>query len=450
MNKSIKLADNAMLKHRPELFNEWDFDKNNELGLDIYKITFGSAKFAWWNCPDCGSNYDMRISWRYTEGKCPNCKKREESLATVNPELATQWHPIKNGELTPYDVHNGSSKNVWWLGECGHEWRAQVYNRKNGRGCRECSYKTNKKEVKVGINDMWTTNPELAELLLNPEDGYRYYQSSRERVDWKCKSCETEIKNKIINNVNRFGLSCPKCSDGISYGEKLMREVLLELNEEFKSEFRPIWAKDKRYDFYLEAHNMIIEVHGEQHSKGGFERVGGRNLKEEKENDRQKKNLALGNNITCYIVINALYSDFDWIKGSILNSALAEKFDIKKIDWDKVELKISSNLTEEVSSLWNKGCATGEITKELSIHADTARKYLKISSDLKLTNYSSEESLFRSRTKKVIQMTLKGEFIKEYISIGEAAEFTGANRSSISNACRGKNMTAGGFKWAYK
>jgi len=28
----------------------------------------------------------------------------EESLAQTNPELANQWHPIKNGELTPYNV----------------------------------------------------------------------------------------------------------------------------------------------------------------------------------------------------------------------------------------------------------------------------------------------------------------------------------------------------------
>ncbi|MDC6267367.1 hypothetical protein [Lysinibacillus fusiformis] len=33
------LKDNAMLKHSPHLFEEWDFEKNVELGIDVYKIT---------------------------------------------------------------------------------------------------------------------------------------------------------------------------------------------------------------------------------------------------------------------------------------------------------------------------------------------------------------------------------------------------------------------------
>lgn len=38
----------------------------------------------------------------------------EESLAKLNPELAAQWHPTKNGILTPFDVSNRSSDSVWW------------------------------------------------------------------------------------------------------------------------------------------------------------------------------------------------------------------------------------------------------------------------------------------------------------------------------------------------
>ena len=43
--------------------------------------------------------------------------------------------------------------------------------------------------VIVGINDMWTTNPELASLLADPNDGYKYMQSSGHKVKWKCKNC---------------------------------------------------------------------------------------------------------------------------------------------------------------------------------------------------------------------------------------------------------------------
>ena len=36
------------------------------------------------------------------------------------PELVKEWHPTKNGDLTPKDVTHGSSKKIWWLCSKGH------------------------------------------------------------------------------------------------------------------------------------------------------------------------------------------------------------------------------------------------------------------------------------------------------------------------------------------
>jgi hypothetical protein len=46
--------------------------------------------------------------------------------------LAKQWHPTKNGKLTPSDVGAGSTKKVWWKCNKGddHEWVASIVNRK--------------------------------------------------------------------------------------------------------------------------------------------------------------------------------------------------------------------------------------------------------------------------------------------------------------------------------
>jgi hypothetical protein len=43
-------------------------------------------------------------------------------LVDVRPDLAAQLHPIMNSGVDLALVISGSSKNVWWLGECGHEW----------------------------------------------------------------------------------------------------------------------------------------------------------------------------------------------------------------------------------------------------------------------------------------------------------------------------------------
>ena len=53
-------------------------------------------------------------------------------LATSNPELVKEWHPSKNGNLSPTEVSQKSGKNVWWICEKGHEWQAKVYTRTNG------------------------------------------------------------------------------------------------------------------------------------------------------------------------------------------------------------------------------------------------------------------------------------------------------------------------------
>lgn len=38
--------------------------------------------------------------------------KHDKSLAIKNPNLAKEWHPAKNGELTPNDITAGSEKRV--------------------------------------------------------------------------------------------------------------------------------------------------------------------------------------------------------------------------------------------------------------------------------------------------------------------------------------------------
>jgi len=67
--------------------------------------------------------------------------KTEKSLGKLYPDLAKEWHPTRNRKLTPFQVTPGSGKKVWWICDQGHEWRATVHNRKNGRGCPFCAGK---------------------------------------------------------------------------------------------------------------------------------------------------------------------------------------------------------------------------------------------------------------------------------------------------------------------
>ena len=39
---------------------------------------------------------------------------KSNSLALKNPKIANEWHPVKNGDLTPNDIAASSNIKVWW------------------------------------------------------------------------------------------------------------------------------------------------------------------------------------------------------------------------------------------------------------------------------------------------------------------------------------------------
>ena len=68
--------------------------------------------------------------------------KRKKSLAETHPDIARQWHPTKNGTLTPHDVPPRSGKKAWWVCDKGHDdWLTRIYTRtkKKPTGCPKCS-----------------------------------------------------------------------------------------------------------------------------------------------------------------------------------------------------------------------------------------------------------------------------------------------------------------------
>lgn len=453
MEKVSILKDNAILKIRPELFIEWDYEKNNELGLNIYNATKGSQKNAWWICIKCMSSYDANFNNRFNNSKCPYCtgKKANQtnSLASLRPDLAKQWHPTKNRKLTPFDVTHKSNKKVWWMGKCGHEWDTIVRHRSKGTDCPYCSNVITLK----GFNDMWVTNPELASLLANPEDGYKYMQNSHKKLDWKCPKCKEIVKNKAIRSINNQGLSCLKCVDGKSYPEKILTNVLNELDIEYENEKTFKWSKGKRFDFLLSINSssIIIEIHGAQHSVDrGFERTGGRTIEEEQANDKFKEELAKENGIEHYIVIDARYSDFEYIKNNILDSELSKLINLNEINWTKINNLSESSIVKIVCDLWNDGFKSIKLICEKSnLNRNTVSRYLKRGNLLGWCDYKNINGAEYTK-RKVVRMSLDGNVVVKYSSITDAKiKNNFKHHSGISRVCRGITKSYKNYLWMY-
>jgi hypothetical protein len=120
----------------PQLVKEWHPTKNRPLTPS--KVTAGSEKHVWWKCPEGPDHeWQARVADRSRGRGCPFCAGKKvsvtNSLATLFPELANEWHPTKNGTLTPDKVTAGSHKKVWWQRpeNPDHEWQARVDSRTN-------------------------------------------------------------------------------------------------------------------------------------------------------------------------------------------------------------------------------------------------------------------------------------------------------------------------------
>jgi len=65
--------------------------------------------------------------------------KPGNTLSEKFPNVAKQWHPTKNGKLSPWNVSYGSKERVWWVCERGHEWKVGINSRTSlGCGCKKC------------------------------------------------------------------------------------------------------------------------------------------------------------------------------------------------------------------------------------------------------------------------------------------------------------------------
>ena len=211
----------------PKLSKEWNYEKNDELTpMDVLP---NSDKKVWWICSE-GHEWQATINSRNSGIGCPYCSGRyaikgENDLQTVNPILAKEWNYEKNGELKPENIMANSNIAVWWKCNKGHEWRANISNRNNGRGCPVCNSERN------------TSFPEYALVYYLEKHGLEVVHSYREQgyeLDVYIPLIKTAIeydgyywhKNKTEKDLKK-NQKCKK--DGIKLYR--IREDLPQLND---------------------------------------------------------------------------------------------------------------------------------------------------------------------------------------------------------------------------
>jgi hypothetical protein len=144
IRRSGSVADDATLA------SFWHSTLN--LPLLPEELSRGSKLIVWW-FGTCGHEWKRAVHDQVRRHSCPICSRkhvgetiaeaairRSGSLVENYPDVASQWHPTKNGELLPSGVSGFSNLKVWWPCPNGHEYVRCIADQTRGSGrCTICS-----------------------------------------------------------------------------------------------------------------------------------------------------------------------------------------------------------------------------------------------------------------------------------------------------------------------
>lgn len=142
--KKASITNN--LERFPSIATELHPELNN--GVKPRDIVSGSSRKLWWLCPNGPDHlWKSTPNDRTARGDgCPFCRGLKasvtNSLASLHPELAREWHLTRNAPHRPNEFSEGSGKRFWW--QCSedphHVWKASIESRAlRGRGCPSCA-----------------------------------------------------------------------------------------------------------------------------------------------------------------------------------------------------------------------------------------------------------------------------------------------------------------------
>lgn len=220
---------NDLATRAPWMAKQWHPTKNGN--LKPKDITCNHHKKVWWLFPYDDSvlghfdfEWEASPNTRMTEPGCPFLEGNGvwtgyNDLLSRYPMVASQFHPTKNGKVSPKEISFASNKTYWWymtyddsvLGHFDFEWEAKVVNRTLlGE---DCPYIGNDKVWK-GYNDLLSRMPHIARdwhsiknRRMRPDE---VYKESTKKVWWKCTQCGYEwfgsIRGRTVN-----GIGCKKC-----------------------------------------------------------------------------------------------------------------------------------------------------------------------------------------------------------------------------------------------
>ena len=305
----------------PSLVAEWDYELNGENRPEDF--TCGSQYLAHWICSK-GHKYTSKIVNRSSSKLgCPICSGRIivsgiNDLATLNPQLASEWDAVKNDISVDSVSPNSHAYAYWKCKQCNYEWKAQIKSRNKGNGCPICGKK--KAALSKATPQKGQSFADLYPDLLKQWDyqknkdinPWKINPGSRKRVFWICRNGHSW--EAMVSKRTRRNQGCPFCYNAskTSFPEQV---IFYYISKHFNAINRDK-STGYEFDIMIPDKNIAVEYDGSYWHNSDFSRK-----MEERKNDYCKNNGIILFRIkelneefedkTCYIEDNVIYYKYD-------------------------------------------------------------------------------------------------------------------------------------------
>lgn len=246
------------------------------------------------------------------------------------------------------------------------------------------------------------------DMLNQIEHSYGYYvvpMAIKKNIFYKIQK-KSKVFQKKVDDLYMSMLLEKRVKSKWSNEYRLF-EILNSHNSDAKYQYHCNWLGQQSLDIYIETVKIGIEYQGEQHYKPVDVWGGEDALKKNQERDLRKKRLCLENGVRL----------LEWSYQVPINEKNVVQF-MRENDIPFNETRVSNGGCNEMAPI--------------------------LSEEEKLSVKKQKKKIIKSH---IVQYDMKGNYIKQYTSIKEAAESAGISSTSISKVLRGQRNLAAGFIW---
>ena len=238
-------------------YDNWEViseDKErNRLEEERFENKEIKTKHKYWlcKCTVCGGIQSLGSSSfsprRKTIAVCTKCNSIGMHLLNTYGEKGIDLYWGTNNKSDPFKVRKATRDKCWFKCEVHGEYYVDCGNFYFGQRCPYCS----SKEIRPYMNDAYSLLPEdVIKTVKEKENLIGVAKNSKNEVTVVCPNCSNE-KTVTVSSLANHGLSCNKCSDGFSYPNKFMSNLLEKLKIKYITEYSPKAEKDMIFIYRL-------------------------------------------------------------------------------------------------------------------------------------------------------------------------------------------------------